>query len=49
MKYGEKDIIINYMKYLIIQISSVTSQLKKLAWAGHLTRMDDNRTLKENI
>jgi len=34
-KYGEKDIIINYTKYLMIQTFSITSKLKD--WHGQGT------------
>jgi Holliday junction resolvase-like predicted endonuclease len=46
-KYGEKDIIMNYTKYLMIQTLSVLSKLKRLALAGHLMHMNDKRTLKK--
>jgi len=41
----------NYKLYEIFNYSNIVNYItvKGLAWAGHLTRMDDNRTLKEKI
>ena len=41
----------NYELYEIFNDSSIVSyiKVKRLAWAGHLMCMNDNRTIKENI
>ena len=41
----------NYELYEIFNDSNTVKQIKakRLAWAGHLMCMNDNRTLKENI
>jgi len=41
----------DYELYEIFNDSSIISYIKdkRLAWAGHLMRMNDNRTLKKNI
>jgi hypothetical protein len=46
MKYGEKD---NYELYKIFNDSNIANHIKfkRVAWAGHLVRMNDNRTIKK--
>ena len=46
MKYGGKDIIMNYE---IFNDSDIVSyiKVKRLAWAGHLMCMNNDRTIKK--
>jgi hypothetical protein len=43
---AKKDTTMNYMKYLMSQILFIISKLKRLACAGHLVRMNNDRTVK---
>jgi hypothetical protein len=49
MKYGEKRY--NYELYEIFNDSDFVSyiKVKRVAWAWHLKRLNDNRALKENV
>jgi hypothetical protein len=47
MGNGGKDTTMNYMNSLMIQILFNQIKAKRLAWAGHLTRMSNDRTLKK--
>jgi hypothetical protein len=49
MEYGKKRY--NYELYEIFNDSNIVSyiKVKRSAWAGHLMRMNDNRTIKKDI
>jgi hypothetical protein len=48
-KHGGEDITVNYMKRLREPDIINYVKVKRLAWAGQLVRMNNDRTLKRNI
>jgi hypothetical protein len=44
-KHGEKDTIMNYAKHLMNQTLISYIKVKRLAWAGHLMRMNNDKAL----
>jgi hypothetical protein len=48
-KHGGRDITVNYMKHLKEPNIVNYIKVKRLAWAGHLVRMNNDRTLKKNV
>jgi len=44
-KHGKKDRTANYMKHLMNQ--TLLHRVKRLAWAGHLVPINNNRILKQ--
>jgi hypothetical protein len=47
MVYGQKDTAMNYTRHLMNQTLLIILKQKDIAWAGHLVRMKDDRTLQK--